>query len=191
LSRQDKDLAAINSISAPQFQPFDTLSIEATSDPQVADLRASLTAGTAKPGWTKIDGLLLFQGKVFVPDASSVWPLILAATNDYGHEGIEKTLHLWRASFYSPHALRQVREFVQACSTCQRNKSEHLQPADLLQPLQVPLEVWSDISMDFVDGFPKVGGKTVAIHIQQCQWLRRSAKGLCAFMVFHMDSRRW
>jgi hypothetical protein len=130
-----------------------TLRNEASTDPQVLSFWAAITAGTAKPGWTKADGLLLFQGKVFIPDASAVWTEILAATHNCGHEGIEKTVHRWRASFYSPHALRRVREFVQACATCQRNKIEHLHPAGLLQPLPVPSKNWNDVSMDFVEDF--------------------------------------
>jgi len=63
-----------------------------------------------------------------------------------------------RASFYNAHLLRRVRNFVRGCAVCQRNKSKHLHPTGLLQPLPVPQEVWSDISMDFVEGFPKVGG---------------------------------
>jgi hypothetical protein len=43
----------------------------------------------------------------------------------------------------------------------QRNKTEHLHPVGLLQPLDVPSSVWSDIAMDFVEGFPRIGGKCV------------------------------
>jgi hypothetical protein len=131
----------------------------------VADLRAKLAAGVAREGWTQVDGLLLFKGKLFIPDASAIWPLILAEAHDCGHEGVEKILHRWRASFYSPHAARNVREFVRGCTICQQNKTEHLHPAELLQPLPVPSEVWSDIAMDFVEGFPKVGGKSVVLTV--------------------------
>lgn len=31
--------------------------------------------------------------------------------------------------------------FVRACSVCMRNKTEHLQPGGLLQPLGVPFSV--------------------------------------------------
>jgi hypothetical protein len=53
--------------------------------------------------------------------------------------------------------------WVRNCDTCQRNKTEHLHPAGLLQPLAVPQQIWMDISMDFVEGLPKVYGKSVIL----------------------------
>jgi hypothetical protein len=102
LSRREEDASALNSISAPQFQLFDTLIVKADSDPQVIDVRTKLAAETTKQGWTLVYGLLLFKGKVFVSEASFVWALTLADAHECGHEGIEKTLHWWRASFYGP-----------------------------------------------------------------------------------------
>jgi hypothetical protein len=105
------------------------------------------------------------QRKGLRAEASSVWPLTLADVHDCGHEGIEKALHRWRASFYSPCTLRRILDFVQGCSTYQRNKTKHLHPAGLLQPLPMPSEVWSGIVMDFVEGFPKVGCKSVVLTV--------------------------
>jgi hypothetical protein len=48
---------------------------------------------------------------------------------------------------------------------CQRNKTEHLHPAGLLQPLEVPSSVWAHVSMDFVEGFPHVNGKSVVLTV--------------------------
>jgi hypothetical protein len=34
-----------------------------------------------------------------------------------------------------------------------------------MQPLDVPSSIWSNIAMDFVEGFPKVGGKSVVLTV--------------------------
>jgi hypothetical protein len=91
--------------------------------------------------------------------------MVLEQAHTMGHEGSEKTLHRFRAVFYSPHAHRRVRKFVQSCEVCQRNKTEHLHPAGLLQPLPIPHQVWSDIVMDFIEALPKVGGKSVLLTV--------------------------
>ena len=62
-------------------------------------------------------------------------------------------------------AHRLVRDYVRGCAICQRNKTEHLRPAGLLQPWPIPEHVWSDIAMDFVEGFPRVGGKSVILTV--------------------------
>jgi hypothetical protein len=54
---------------------------------------------------------------------------------------------------------------VRACAVCQRNKSDHLHPAVLLQPLEVPSSIWSDIVLNFIEGFPRVNGKTVILMV--------------------------
>jgi hypothetical protein len=97
----------------------------------------------------------------------------------------------------APHAARNVREFVRGCTICQQNKIEHLHPTGLLQPLPVPSEIWSDIAMDFVDGYPKMGGKSVVLTVVDRfskyahfiplghPYIAASvAKALCAFMGF-------
>ncbi|KAK1661293.1 hypothetical protein QYE76_049452 [Lolium multiflorum] len=58
-----------------------------------------------------------------------------------------------------------VQDWVRSCETCQRNKMETLRPASVLQPLDVPSQVWADISMNFIEGLPKVGGKSVILTV--------------------------
>jgi hypothetical protein len=70
-----------------------------------------------------------------------------------------------RADFYITSDRAVVRDYVRACTTCQRNKTEALQPAGLLQPLEVPSQVWADIAMDFIEGLPRVHGKSVILTV--------------------------
>jgi hypothetical protein len=71
LSQRDEDNATVHAISAPTFQVFDILRAEAATDNQVLEVREQLKAGKAKDGWSEMDGLLRFKGKIFVSDASA------------------------------------------------------------------------------------------------------------------------
>lgn len=54
-----------------------------------------------------------------------------------------------------------VSDFVRNCIVCQANKPENVMYPGLLQPLPLPVEVWTYISMDFIGGLPKSHGKEV------------------------------
>nr|GEV88657.1 transposon Ty3-G Gag-Pol polyprotein [Tanacetum cinerariifolium] len=47
-----------------------------------------------------------------------------------------------------------VKKFLQQCDVCQRFKVDYMKPAGLLQPLSIPAKMWSDVSMDFIEGLP-------------------------------------
>jgi hypothetical protein len=162
LSRRTEDSMVTYSLSSPTFTLYDQLHHECASLPQAVQLRSQINDQTAAPGWSKVDGLL-FQGRILIPEDSSLWPAILEMAHTMGHEGSEKMLHRLHATFYSTQTHRRVREFVQNCVVCQQNKTEHLHPGGLLHPSPVPQQVWSDIAMDFIDGFSKVGGKSVIL----------------------------
>jgi hypothetical protein len=109
--------------------------------------------------------IILFNYRVFVAASSSMRPTILELVHGAGHEGVHKTPHRLRADFHFPNDHRVVQDFVHACTVCQRNKGEHLQPGGLLQPLGVPVAVWEDVAMDFIEALPKVNGKTVILTV--------------------------
>jgi hypothetical protein len=79
-------------------------------------------------GWSILDDLLIYSNHDFIPTTSALWSSILATAHDAGHEGIQKTLHHLRASFYNTNAARLVKDFIKSYAVCQRNKSEHLHP---------------------------------------------------------------
>jgi hypothetical protein len=115
--------------------------------------------------WCVVDGLVLRGTRVYVPASSALLSDVLQLVHAAGHEGIQKTLQRLCQDFVIDHDRRLVCDFVRACATCQRNKTEALHPAGLLQPLEVPTTVWTDISMDFIEGLPWVNGKSVILTV--------------------------
>jgi hypothetical protein len=112
-----------------------------------------------------VDDLVTSGGRIYVPASSPFMEELLATAHGTRHEGTQKTLHRLRADFFVPSVRTTVRDFVRRCATCQKNKTEHLHPASLLQPLSVPSAIWADISMDFIEGFPKINGKMVILTV--------------------------
>ncbi|GJT91008.1 putative mitochondrial protein [Tanacetum coccineum] len=78
-----------------------------------------------------------------------------------GHSGIEATIQRIQGFCYWKKLRKQVKEFVSKCTVCQRSKPDLCAYPGLLQPLPIPTLIWSDISMDFIEGLPNSGGKTV------------------------------
>ena len=81
---------------------------------------------------------------------------------------------------------RDIAEFVSKCLTCQKVKSEHKRPAGLLQPLDIPVWKWDDISMDFVLGLPRTrsGNDTLWVIVDR---LTKSARFIPMNNQWSMD----
>nr|GEV58472.1 putative mitochondrial protein [Tanacetum cinerariifolium] len=78
-----------------------------------------------------------------------------------GHFGIVATTQRYQAFCYWRKIKKQVKEFVSKCDVCQRSKLGLSTYHVLLQPLPIPTLLWSEISMDFVEGLSNSSGKTV------------------------------
>lgn len=61
-----------------------------------------------------------------------------------------------------------MQDYICDCAVCQRNKTSHLQPSGLLQPLPVPTLTWSDLTMDFIEALPWVNNKMVILTVVDC-----------------------
>ncbi|KAF7152598.1 hypothetical protein RHSIM_Rhsim01G0083100 [Rhododendron simsii] len=59
------------------------------------------------------------------------------------------------------HMLYFKSRLVVGCDICQRHKNETVASPGLLQPLPIPTRLWSDISMDFIEGLPSSTSKIV------------------------------
>uniref|UniRef100_A0A8C5P6V7 Gypsy retrotransposon integrase-like protein 1 n=1 Tax=Leptobrachium leishanense TaxID=445787 RepID=A0A8C5P6V7_9ANUR len=71
-----------------------------------------------------------------------------------GHPGIRKTKELITRYFWWPTLAQDVKKFVNSCSVCARAKHSTKRPVGLLQPLPVPEQPWSHITIDFIVELP-------------------------------------
>ncbi|KAJ0599534.1 putative nucleotidyltransferase, Ribonuclease H [Helianthus annuus] len=76
-----------------------------------------------------------------------------------GHSGVNPTTIRIKELFYWKGCSKDVQRFVKECLVCQSAKYETVAYPGLLQPLPVPKTIFSDISMDFISGLPKIQGK--------------------------------
>ncbi len=60
---------------------------------------------------------------------------------------------------------RHIREYVQGCDVCQRNKNLQRQPAGKLMPLPIPTEAWEVVCMDRITHLPKTEKGHTAIFV--------------------------
>ena len=104
------------------------------------------------------DGVLRLQDRVCVPDDVEVKRLIL----EEGHKS-RLSLHPVKTKMYQDlkenlwwqGMKKDVAQFLSACLTCQKPKVEHQRPGGILQPLEIPVWKWYNISMDFVTHLPR------------------------------------
>ncbi|WVZ82924.1 hypothetical protein U9M48_030129 [Paspalum notatum var. saurae] len=162
LSRCDmEDTGALHTISALRFDLVQDLRTAASTDPALVALKKQIEQGQLTDPWSLVDGVVLYNRRFYIPPAPSLLPSILLLSTTR----MEKSLHRFQRDFHTPQARRIIQEWVRNCLVCQRSKTEHLSAAGLLLPLPVPSAVWADISMDFVEGLPKVGGKSVILTV--------------------------
>ncbi|KAH8144380.1 uncharacterized protein LAJ45_11650 [Morchella importuna] len=103
------------------------------------------------------EGLLYYQGLLYIPDDAAIKLEILRTHHDApsaGHPGRARTLELLSRNFYWPQMRKYVARYVDHCDTCSRIKPARHAPYGLLKPLAPPVKPWSSLSMDHVTGLP-------------------------------------
>ncbi|XP_057424795.1 uncharacterized protein LOC130718278 [Lotus japonicus] len=150
-------------ISILQIHDFEEWVEEVNKDDKLQKIIQDLILDpTSHSGYVLRDQKLFFKGRLVLSKTSSRIPVILKEFHSSlmgGHSGIFRTYKRVANLVYWDGMKSDIKNYVAACDVCQRNKSDTLTPAGLLQPLPVPTQVWTDISMDFVTGLPKSMGK--------------------------------
>jgi hypothetical protein len=109
-----------------------------------------------------VEGVIKYKGRVIIGSAGLLKEELIKSTYDSyigGHAGIQNTYRRLKAHFYWPSMRKLVQEIVQHCDICKQAKAERVPYLGLLQALQVRSGSWQDITMDFIEGFPRSEGK--------------------------------
>ena len=130
-----------------------------SSDPLVLDIKSNSSKSHDSSKFEFKNNLLYFEGRLYVPKGEARLR-VLQARHDFpaaGHFGYNKTLELISRDFWWPKMWKSVKDFVQSCDICSRSKTPRHRPYGLLQPLPIPQQPWSSISMDFITDLPSSG----------------------------------
>ncbi|MCQ8063987.1 hypothetical protein NP303_24795, partial [Salmonella enterica] len=103
------------------------------------------------------DGGLYFKNRIVVPEDESLRKLILeeAHSSKFSiHPGTNKMYQDLKQRFWWAKMKPEIARYVSECDTCQRVKPILQKSAGLLQPSEIPVWKWEDISMDFIVGLP-------------------------------------
>lgn len=105
--------------------------------------------------------MLRYKNRLVISKTSALIPTILHIYHDSvfgGHSRFLRTYKRLAGELYWEGMKQDVKKYIEQCLVCQKNKSLALSPTGLLLPLEIPNSVWSDISMDFIEGLPKFNG---------------------------------
>jgi transposase InsO family protein len=72
----------------------------------------------------------------------------------HGHPGIDRTMEQIQRNYQFKNMKDKVTSYIKKCADCQKNKHSTHAPYGEMQPMELPQEPWTDISMDFVTGLP-------------------------------------
>ncbi|KAJ9544514.1 hypothetical protein OSB04_024221 [Centaurea solstitialis] len=121
-------------------------------------------------------GLKMFRSRIWVPKLGGVREIVLAEA------------HKSRMSIHHGGMKVDIGRYVERCVTCLQVKAEHQKPYGSLQPLEVPMWKWEELTMDLVTKLPKTQRQRDSIWVI-VDWLTKFALFLPIRESYSMD--RW
>lgn len=167
LSRTFDNQASLSAISMPIPNWLASVQQGYDSDSSLSQIIHQLANNpSAIPHYSWDGASLRYKGRLVLPQNPALHQAIfyeLHASPSAGHSGFLKTYERARRNFFWKGMKQTIQQMVAECDTCQRHKGETTLLPGLLEPLPIPTRIWTDISMDFIEGLPKSGGKTVIL----------------------------
>nr|GFD01304.1 retrotransposon protein, putative, Ty3-gypsy subclass [Tanacetum cinerariifolium] len=114
------------------------------------------------------DNVLWQDTSLVVPNDVSLREALLTEAHSSPfsvHPGSTKMYHDLKQHFWWSGMKRDVATFVSRCLICQQVKIKHQRASGLLQPLDILVWKWDEISMDFVTELPRTQRRHDAIWV--------------------------
>jgi hypothetical protein len=129
-----------------------------TSDVDAQQLLTQLVVlSPNEDGFSLNKRIIRYQGRIWLGGNSAIQTKLITALHESaigGHSGVEVTYHRLKNLFFWKGMKQDVDKFVKQCIICQKAKHSHQHPHGLLQPLPIPEQAWTRVSMDFIEGLP-------------------------------------
>ncbi|TYK21518.1 Ty3/gypsy retrotransposon protein [Cucumis melo var. makuwa] len=152
-----------HTVTAPVFLDLQIIKEEVEKDIRLMKIIAELNSNDNQQDskFNICNGMLKYKDRLVISQSSKLIPQVLHSYHDSavgGHSGFLRTYKRIAGELYWKGMKTVIKKYCAECLICQRNKTLCLSQAGLLLPLNIPTLIWSDISMDFVEGLPKAAG---------------------------------
>ena len=196
---QDMQRLELEIVSKGLVEKFSAMSLQPTllekikqnqlSDPYLSRVKVDVELKKRADFQLSPDGVIIFKDRLCVPEIRDLREEILAEAHNTPytvHPGTTKMYKDLKMHYWWPGMKNDVVKHVEECLICQQVKAEHQRPAGTLQPLDIPLWKWEDITMDFVVGLPrtKEGYDAIWVIVDR---LTKSAHFLPVHTTYTMD----
>ncbi|KAG8713777.1 hypothetical protein FRC09_018344 [Ceratobasidium sp. 395] len=130
-------------------------------DPRLSKVITALRDNEKVKDWEWDDGFLRFKGKIYVPNDKELRKLIMESRHNniaVGHPGQFRTYELVSRKYIWSSMKKSVNDYVSHCESCIRNKHSNQVPPGLLNPIELPLRPWEEITYDLITQLPESEG---------------------------------
>lgn len=141
-------MIALNVASIPILELHEELRAENAILPDLVALHQIYERKKLCTDYSVRYGVLLYRNMFYIGQHSRLIPHLVHeahATPTTGHGGVKRTLIRLASTFFLPKMRETVEKYISICLICQQTK---------YSTLPVPNQVWEDLTMDFITGFP-------------------------------------
>ena len=146
--KKDLQIASLNPL--PDLGLIDKILYANRSQQQLENELDHVAQGQV--GWEVKDGLLLYDGRLVVPDVDNLRTKLLAEIHGQvstAHPGRNKTIALVARKYYWKGMRSWIEQYIANCQVCKRALAPRDKKPRFLHPLPIPDRPWQHITHDF------------------------------------------